>query len=410
MTNRTLVRIAWRNLWRNRRRTALALTAIGLSVALVLLYDGVLRWEGDYLRQTITGPMLGHVQVHAPEWRRNRAMDRTIRDLPGVLAALTRDPDVAVVNPRVYGPALAAAGQEGFAVVVLGLDVHGESRPGGLLAGTAASAAGRRVLIGRAVAAQMQIDAGAEIAIVGQGVDGSLANDLYTVAAVIDTPVDFVNRHAVVMALDEAQALFAMPDEAHELVIHARDPARAAGLAARLNGSASIHGGEALDWQTLAPSMVDLIELVEVAWAFVLVLVLVAAAAGVANTMLMATFERTHEFGMLLALGAAPWRLIQMIVLEAVSLGAIGSAIGATAGGLLVAWAHENGIDYATWTGGGPTEISAFGVSWSLVVYPRLEWIDVSRVVTAVMATSIVASIWPAARAVRLQPARALRD
>ena len=406
----TFLRIAWRNLWRNRRRTGLALAAIGLSVALVLLYEGMLRWEGDYLRETVTGPMLGHVQVHAPGWRRTRAMDRTMRDVHETIAALTRDPGVAAVNPRVYGPALAAVGPEGFAVVVLGLDSNAESRRGGLLERTTTRAEGRRVLIGRALAEQMQVGPGAEMAIVGQAVDGSLANDLYTVAAVIDTPVDFVNRQAVVMALDQAQSLFAMPGEAHELMIYAREPADAAALAARLNGSIVVRGAEVLDWQTLAPSMVDLIALVEIAWLFVLMLVLVAAAAGVANTMLMATFERTHELGMLLALGAAPHRIVAMILLESAALGAIGSLLGTTAGGLLVLWAHQHGIDYATLTGGGPSELSAFGMSWSLRVYPRLAWIDIARVTGAVVVTSVVACAWPAARAARLQPARALRD
>ena len=156
--------------------------------------------------------------------------------------------------------------------------------------------------------------------------------------------------------------------------------------------------------------MVDLIELVQVAWIFVLVLVLIAAAAGVANTMLMATFERTHEFGMLLALGTAPSRIVQMILLESLALGVTGALLGAALGGALVAWAHQTGIDYATLTGGGPSQLSVFGMNWSLRIYPRLASIDIARAVVAVMVTSIVASAWPAARAARLQPTRALRD
>lgn len=359
---------------------------------------------------TVTGPMLGHVQVHAPGWRRTRAMDRTLEDVSGTVAALSRDREIAGVNPRVYAPALAALGEEGFAVLVLGLDVTKESRAGGLLARTGTFGLGRRVLVGRLLAEQMGLRPGAEIALVGQAIDGSVANDLYTVAALIDTPVDFVNRQAVVMALEEAQSLFAMPNQAHEIVIYTRDPSRADALAARLNGAGEIHGAEALDWQALAPSMVDLIELVEVAWIFVLVLVLIAAAAGVANTMLMATFERTHEFGMLLALGAAPRRLVQMIFTESIALAVTGTFLGTALGSALVLWAHQSGIDYATLTGGGPNQISAFGMNWSLKVYPRLEWIDITRVVVAVVITAIVAAIWPAIRAARLQPARALRD
>ena len=220
-------RIAWRNLWRNRRRTSLALAAIGLSVALVLIFDGMLRWEGDWMFDTITGPMLGHVQAHAPEWRRTRAMDHTLRDVPRLLDRLRREPGVAAATPRVYAPALAALGEEGFAVMVLGVDIAEESKPTRLLASVTARLEGRDVFVGKALAEQMGVRPGAEIALVGQGVDGSLANDLYTVSALIETAVDVVNRQAVVMPIAMAQSLFAMSGEAHEIVVYARDPEQA---------------------------------------------------------------------------------------------------------------------------------------------------------------------------------------
>jgi len=193
-------------------------------------------------------------------------------------------------------------------------------------------------------------------------------------------------------------------------MIYARDPARAGAIARRLNGSSEVGGAEALDWQTLAPAMVELLGLVEIVWVFVLVLVLAAAAAGVANTMLMATFERTHEFGMLLALGTSPSRIVRMILLESLALGLTGVLAGTALGGALVAWAHHTGVDYAALTGAGSNQLSAFGMNWTLRMYPRLAPIDITRVVVAVMVTSLVASAWPALRAARLQPARALRE
>jgi putative ABC transport system permease protein len=406
----TTWRIAWRNLWRNPRRTSLALAAIGLSVTLVLLYDGILRWEADYLVDTITGPMLGHAQAHAPEWRRTRAMDKTMTGVSRAVEMVRHDPDVAGVDTRVYAPALAALGEEGFAVMVMGVDTAEAVRPSRLLEGLKAPLGGRRVLMGRLLAEQMGVKEGAEIAIVGQGVDGSLANDLYVVAALIDTSVDLVNRQAIVMPLADARQLFAMGDEAHELVIYARDPARVQPLVTRLNGSPELAGVEVLDWKTAAPAMNDLVELVAVMWIFVLLLVFVAAAAGVANTALMSTFERTHEFGMLLALGTAPSRIVTMILVESLALGMTGTLLGTALGGSLVAWGQHVGVDWAKLTGGGPTSVSAWGVTFSLIVRPRLAPIDIVRVVMAVMVTSVLASAWPALRAARLQPARALRE
>jgi ABC-type lipoprotein release transport system permease subunit len=404
------LRIAWRNLWRNRRRTGLALAAIGLSVTLVLAYQSTLRAYGDWMIETVTGPMLGHAQAHAPGWRKDRAMDRTLRDASARLAALRRDPGVESATGRLYAPALAALGEEGFAVVVIGLDPAAESGSTGLLAGAPEPPRGRRVLMGRALAELMGVEVGDAVAIVGQGADGSLANDLFTVAARVSTSVDLVNRQAVLVELGEAQALFSMPDEVHEIVVRGRDPERVETLAARLAASPALGDAEVLDWRSLAPEMVSLIELVQVAWVFVLALVFAAAAAGVANTMLMATFERTHELGMLLALGARPGRIVRLILVESVALGVVGALIGAAVGVGLVAATHGPGVDYAALTGGGPSELSYGGLQWSLLLHPTLAAVDVVRVVAAVVLTSLVASLWPALRAARLEPTRALRE
>ena len=405
----TTVRIAWRSLWRNPRRTSLALAAIGLSVTLVLAYTSVLRAYGDWIVDTITGPMLGHVQAHAPGWRTDRLMDRTLRDVDRMLRQIRQDPAVASATARLYAPALAARAEEGFAVIVIGVDVAAESGPARLLPPPHGTLRPRDVLVGQQLGESMGLHAGDQLAVVGQGVDGSLANDLFTVAALVTTPVDLVNRQGVVIDLTEAQTLFAMPGEAHELVIHSARPAEASALAARVAALPLLKETEVLDWETLAPEMVSLIDIVDIAGVLVLILVFVAAIAGVANTMLMATFERTREFGMLLALGIRPARIVLLVLIESLALGTIGALIGAAAGIMLVAVTHRTGIDYATLTGGGPSELSFAGLRWSLRFYPTLATIDVIRAAGAVGVTSLLAAAWPALRASRQEPARSLR-
>ena len=404
------MRMAWRNLWRNPRRTALALSAIGLSVMLVLAYTSILRAYGEWIVETITGPMLGHVQAHAPLWRKDQLMDRTLRGVDATLATLRRDPDVASATARVYAPALAARGEEGFAVIVMGIDSGAESGPARLLTDVGAPLQEREAFVGRQLAELMGVRPGDEVAVVGQGVDGSLANDLFTVKAVVTTSVDQINRQGILIQLSSAQTLFAMPNEAHEIVIHARRAEMAAPLARRLTGAERFAGAEVLDWQTLAPEMVTLVRITDLAGMLVLVLVFIAAAAGIANTMLMATFERTREFGMLLALGTHPARLMRLVMAESIALGIVGAVIGASTGIALVAVTHQTGIDYAWLAGGGPSELSFAGLRWSLRFYPTLGIVDVTRAIAAVCVTSLVAAAWPALRASRLQPVQALRS
>ena len=166
---------------------------------------------------------------------------------------------------------------------------------------------------------------------------------------------------------------------------------------------------EVLDWQTLAPEMVTLVRITDLAGLLVLLLVFIAAAAGVANTMVMATFERTREFGMLLALGTHPSRLVRLVIAESMTLGVVGAVMGSSIGIALVMITHQTGIDYSWLAGGGPSELSFAGLRFSLRFYPALSAVDVARAIGAVCVTSLLAATWPALRASRLQPVQALR-
>ncbi|MDH5492311.1 MAG: hypothetical protein OEY14_10190, partial [Myxococcales bacterium] len=126
-------RIAWRNLGRNRRRTALMLVAIAVAQIAVLLMDGLMNGWIDETLDALTGPLLGHVQVHDPDWREERAPDLVIEDVRERLATLRALPEVQEAYARIYAPALVAREIDGHAVVVVGVDVPLEAAQGGLL-------------------------------------------------------------------------------------------------------------------------------------------------------------------------------------------------------------------------------------------------------------------------------------
>ena len=117
------VQIAWRNLGRNKKRTALALLAIGVGQFALLASNGLMRGYADNIRLAITGPMIGHVQVHAPEWRKERALDLYIDGVGDILSEIGLDPAVGSAAARIYAPVLVAPHQDAFSAMVVGLDV-----------------------------------------------------------------------------------------------------------------------------------------------------------------------------------------------------------------------------------------------------------------------------------------------
>ncbi|MFT5129187.1 MAG: ABC-type lipoprotein release transport system permease subunit, partial [Rhodothermales bacterium] len=164
--------IAWRNLGRNRRRTALAVMAVGVGQFALLLTMSLMHGYADNIRQAITGPMIGHVQVHHPQWREERAMDLSIPNVAEIAARIRQEPDVASVSARIYAPCLVAAKLDAHAALVVGLDIACESEPYGLLSDMGEVLAPRHVLAGYRLAQRLQLTAGQEVALVGQAPNG----------------------------------------------------------------------------------------------------------------------------------------------------------------------------------------------------------------------------------------------
>jgi ABC-type lipoprotein release transport system permease subunit len=317
-----------------------------------------------------------------------------VEDLQSILTEVRSSEGVARAAGRVYSPVLAALGETGFQAMVMGVDPEVESDPRGLLAGLAEDVlpGDGKVLVGYLLARKLGVKGGEEIAVVGQGADGSIANDLFTVATVVRTPLDLVNRLGIVMSMTDAQELFAMPDQAHEIVVHASEAGTSTEVASRLAALESLATAEVIGWREAAPQLAGYVSLTDKAGAFILVLVLLAAAAGVANTMMMSTFERQHEFG--------------MIVVEAIALGLAGVAIGSVLGAALVTTLGHTGMDMGL---GSETPLTIFAIEFPMWIYPRFAVGDVVNGVVAVSFTAVLASLWPASYAARLEPSEALR-
>lgn len=406
---RTL-QIAWRNLGRSKKRTGLALLAIAVGQFALLATSGLMHGYADNIQAAITGPMIGHVQIHDPNWRDERALDLMVQDVNALLQTVAAYPQVESVAARIYSPVLVAPQQEAFVAMIVGVEPEVESREYGLLSGLDTPLEPGKVLIGYRLARKMQVEPGQEIAVIGQSVDGFMANALYRIQDVIRCPADMVNLSGIVMSLADAQTFLAMPDSAHEIVVRTGPMVDSQGLADALTQAPQLAGTEILAWQQLVPELVIVIKSADFTAYFVLVLVFIAALAGIANTLMMSTFERTHEFGMLLSLGCRPGRIALMIVMEALLIALLGILLGTILGYAFVAVTEESGIDMASRGDSEADDLAFKGLALPLNVYPRLEPGDSLLGVVAILLTSLIASIWPTWVAARLEPMEAMRQ
>ncbi len=420
MRGQSTLKIAWRNLGRNRKRTLLAIAAIALGQFTLVFVNCMMAGMYEDMLDTITGPLMGHVQIHHPDWREERAIDLAIPELGEVSQQLMALEDVESLSPRIYASALVAPGEKSAApalaeaAMIVGIDVAAETREDGIIDMLEPEQfPGKgRVVVGKVLAQRLGIVAGDSLAVIGQDADEFPTSDLFEVAAVIRSMTDIVNRLGVVMAFDDAETFLALEDHAHEIIVHGKLAREAPGLAKTISALPALLKQEVLDWREAAPQLVTMIEMKDWMDLVFVAILFVAAAAGIANTMVMSTFERTHEFGMLLAVGSRPLRIVRMVMLEAIILGLIGVAVGSVIGSALVIWTSQTGIDYAALTNarGEEVELAFQGLNISYMIYPTFEWRHINFGIIAVTLTSVLAALWPALLAARQEPAEAMRS
>ncbi|MDD5222677.1 MAG: FtsX-like permease family protein [bacterium] len=412
------LKIAWRNLGRNRRRTLLSVGAIALGQFTLITVNGLDAGYFESMLRIVTGPLIGHVQVHHPKWREEQAVDQYLDNLSEAEKEIRALPNVKSVSARVFSAALAAPGERGRQPaeaemgMVVGVDVSAENRQGGILASLppADLPGPGSVVLGKVLAQRLKLTPGKTIAVISQDTDGLPVSNIFRVNALIQGGNELISRLGIVMALKDAQGFLALPNQAHEIIILGDDYRKAGELAERVKSLPALKNAEVITWKEAFPVIVRLIGMKNWIDLIFLVILFIAAAAGIANTMMMSTFERTREFGMLLALGTRPGRLIRMIAWESVILGLVGVALGSILGTIVVLITSHTGIDYGALGGIRGQELSFQGLTISYVVYPKFEFHQVLFGFGAVTITAVLTSLWPALLAARLEPAEAVRS
>ena len=413
-----LLQLAWRNLWRNRRRTFITMAAIAFGYAMLLFVACLmagLRWQ---MIQNGTCLVMSQIQIHAPGYYPNRSLQKTLggrkgTDVSALLASISADRRVSAVAPRVYGYALLSAAHRSAGVELMGVVPDQEPKITTLntqiAKGTYLTArVPKGVVIGDKLASTIGIELNSEIVLLTQAADGSMGNDVYTVVGILHTGLDAVDRGLVLMSLSSLQDLLHLaPTRIHEVGIKLSHITAASTVAAALE----VRLGKSLPvrvmaWPELAPELANYVQFnhgVTVVLFFIFFLV---AVIGVMNTMLMAVYERTREFGMLMAVGMRPAQVIGLILTEAAGLGVASLVVGATLGVPLLWYLQVHGLDLGGATGG---VVSVAGVVVGHLWYGRQDYPAYSQAALGLAATALVSALYPAWRAAQLRPTEAMR-
>ena len=398
-----LLHIAWRNIFRNVRRTALASLAIGIGLAALIFTDALIIGMTESMIRTATDTLLGHAQIHALGFRSTQEVERTINDLPAVISRLKADPDIQSFTQRIQAFTMLSSASNTGSVVLYGIapeDERAISRIDDALVQGTFLAEDRHILIGEKLAHTLEAQLGDRVVVTAaQAETGELAQDMFRVGGIFRLNSRELDGAMAFVPLKRAQTLLGLGNRVHEIAVQFRNIRLAEHPA--FQARYSQHNNEALGWKALMPQLDAAVQMSSFS-SFVVGFILFAVVSlGIMNTLFMSLYERMFEFGVLRAIGTRPIRIGLMILFEAGSLSIISIALGVCIGTLITWYYSVQGIDYVG--------IEFAGVTFRDLIYPVLNVRQFTLFPICVFLFTFVAGLYPAIYAARLTPARAMQ-
>ena len=401
----TVTTLAWRNLWRNYRRTLIMLAAIAVGVWAMIFMNAIMRGMTDQMVRNGLNLLPGEVQIHHPAYRADPSVVNSMAPPSGELLAALEAAPVEAWAARVRVPAVVASEYDSRGIVLVGMDPAPESRLGSLpdtiIEGRFLdSADDRGVVLGASLADRLETDLGKRVVIMSQDPDNNVAERGARVVGIYRARLRSTEDVFIFAGITPTQAMLNLENKVSEIAATGNDYRVAEGWAPGIAAAAG-PGLEVRHWQALDPFLGSMLSVQDGFALVFMVVIFLALSFGLVNTLVMAVFERVREIGLMQALGMRPGLIMLQILTESLMLLALGLVIGN-----LSAWLSikplESGIDISSVAEG--MEMMAMGTT----LHPALDYRDMVLSTVVVIGLGLLASLLPAWRAARLDPIRAL--
>jgi len=402
------LKLAWRNLFRNKRRTFLSALAIGVGIAALIFVDALLiGWKENMIR-TATATFMGQGQVHHKGYRDTLEVDKTI-DHPGKkVNKLKSNPDIQGVTRRTQTFGMIASPENVQSILINGIDPAAEKEMSKLdeaiIKGNFLEKdnGNNKMLIGKKLAEILGVDLGDKVILtVAQAKTGQTAQEMFRIGGVFEFKVRQMDRSMAFIDLQRSQKLLGIKDNVHEIAFTFKNQELSTHPEHPVWTLLDDPNLEVLSWLALMPELKAMLKWLNVSMFIMSAILFGIVAAGIVNTLFMSLYERMFEFGVLRAVGTRPGNLALLIVLEAGALAVISAVFGSAMGGVLVQIFSKVGLDYSD------TEF----VNVAIIdrIYPVMEPYQFIVYPLALIAFTMVIGLYPAIHAARMTPSKAMK-
>ena len=402
------LRLAWRNIWRHRRRTIIIVAAMGLALALMMLYDGFVDGFNNAIYGNAVRVLGGNIQIHAAGYREKIDSNPLLplTDGAAVVKTALSNPNVVAAAQRIQTGGLASNPEGAFPISIIGIQPEAE-QPISLIAqhiiagNWLASSDQDSVLIGKGLADVMGVKVGDRITMVGSDIHKQNRQRTMTVIGIYDIGIPSIEKTTEYISLGEAQALYGLPNQSTEVDVTLKKLGQEASVVSAL--APALPGYEVESWDKNYPELATALNQKGAAMNIFSVIIELIAGIGILNLLLMAVYERTREIGLLGAMGLKPRQIATLFILEGTMIGLVGTGVGVVLGMIVNGSLGAVGEDFAAFS-----TITEYMALISGRVYPSFGLGNIfGRAITVLIIATLAAWI-PAVEASRREPAEAL--
>lgn len=406
-----LLTMAWRNIWRNKRRTLITVSSVAFAVFFASFMQSIQRGAWDNMLDNVVNFYYGYVQVQHKDYWEEQGLNQAMAWTPALKQDLLATPQVEAVAPRLESFALASGEEETAGVLVVGTDPEAENAitqlADRIVAGSYWDQATAQALVATGVAEQLNIGVGDTIVLISQGYRGANAAGKYEVGGLLKFGSPDLNKRMVYLPLATASYFFAADDLATSVALKLPNKQAVPAVQTRLQEQLDTAAYRVLAWQEMIPELVEARELDAASNQLVLIILYLIISFGVFGTILMMTRERQYEFGVLVGIGMQRWQLGLTVWLEIICLGLLGAALGVLLSFPLVYYFNLNPIDLSVMGEEAVQTYEKFGME---PVLPALvdSTIFINQGIVVFLITTVLA-IYPFLKVNALEPVSAMR-
>jgi len=402
-----LIKLAWRNILRNKRRTLIASTAIGIGLAALIFVDALMIGMEENMIKTATAAFLGDGQIHRKGFRDAQEVSLTVQALDEVTQRLAEEAIVQHSTPRTLAFAMMTSPSNVSAINLVGVhppterflsQIDDAIREGVYFDGVNS----RDIVIGVKLAEILEIKLGSRVVVtVAQAESGELSQEMFRVSGIYHFADEEMNSGMAFVRLEKAQQMLGIGKGVHEIAFKFTSLAYAQDPALPFWDTYSQHGNEALSWMDILPQLTLVLEMSKYSKYIMGVVLFGVVIFGIINTLFMSLYERMFEFGVLRAVGTRPFGMARIILFEAGALAIVSIGLGAILGFVLTAIFSHVGIDY--------TGIEMMGVTIQESIRPTMVVQQFIFYPVWVFGFTIIAGLYPAGYVAKMAPVDAMR-